>query len=159
MSDAISFAEDLRWMTLALQEARLAAEQGEVPVGAVIVQQGVLLAKDHNRREQHQSALSHAEVLTIGHACHTRSQWRVSGCTLYVTLEPCPMCAGAILNARIDRVVFGAFEEKGGCCGSLLALFDQPWLHQPRYLGGVCAAESTSLLQQFFAQRRNSPHV
>lgn len=153
------FGEDGKFMALALQEAELASSLGEVPVGAVIVREGEILAKAHNRREQHQSATAHAELLAIQAACQNLSRWRLSGCTLYVTLEPCPMCAGAIINARIDRVVFGAFEEKGGCCGSLLSLFDESFHHQPAYIGGLYATESTILLQQFFTQRRNALHV
>ena len=112
--------EDLRWMSLALEEARLAMQEGEVPVGAVIVRNGLLLSRAHNLCERETDATAHAECLAIGQACRKASSWRLSDCTLYVTLEPCPMCAGAAVNARVGRIVYAAKDPRAGALGSLL---------------------------------------
>lgn len=145
---------DHEWMQRALQEAALAAQEGEVPVGAVIVKDDTLVAVGRNRRERGKNALAHAEIEAINGACEALGGWRLSGCTLYVTLEPCPMCAGAIINARIDRVVYGADDPKAGSCGSLTNLFALPYNHQPALTAGVLRDECAAALQQFFRELR-----
>ncbi len=145
---------DSDWMRHALTLAAEAAAEGEVPVGAVIVKDGQLLSIGRNRREIGKNALAHAEIEAINGACQALGGWRLSGCTLYVTLEPCPMCAGAIINARIDRVVYGANDPKAGSCGSLVNLFDLPYNHQPELVGGVLKEECAAALQDFFRQLR-----
>ncbi|MBQ9964274.1 MAG: tRNA adenosine(34) deaminase TadA [Clostridia bacterium] len=145
---------DHEWMQRALQEAALAAQEGEVPVGAVIVKDDTLVAVGRNRRERGKNALAHAEIEAINGACKALGGWRLSGCTLYVTLEPCPMCAGAIINARIDRVVYGADDPKAGSCGSLTNLFALPYNHQPALTAGVLRDECAAALQQFFRELR-----
>lgn len=146
--------DDEYWMAQALELARAARDAGEVPVGCVIVQDGRIVGTGRNRREADRSALKHAEIEAIGQACEACGGWRLWNCTLYVTLEPCPMCAGAILNARIPRVVFGAADPKSGACGSVCDLFAMPFNHHPQICGGVREAESTALLQSFFAELR-----
>ena len=126
-----SAAEDERFMREALALAREAAAEGEVPVGAVVVCGGAIVGRGRNRREQDKTALAHAELEAIAGACRTLGGWRLWQCTLYVTLEPCPMCAGAIINARIPRLVFGASDPKAGSCGSLVDLFSLPYNHHP----------------------------
>ncbi len=145
---------DREWMQRALQEAQLAADEGEVPVGAVIVKDGELLSVGRNRRECGKNALAHAEIEAINGACQTLGGWRLSGCTLYVTLEPCPMCAGAIINARIDRVVYGTADPKAGSCGSLTDLFALPYNHRPQLESGVLQEECAAVLQAFFRRLR-----
>lgn len=144
-----------RFMELALQEARRAAEQGEVPVGAVIVKNGEVIAAARNHREEKQSALSHAEIEAIRIACAKLGSWRLDGCELYVTLEPCPMCAGAIINARIDTVVFGAYDRRAGCADSVVNLFACPFEHTPEVYGGIREDEALALLQHFFKDKRH----
>ena len=148
---------DLQMMRLALQEAKKAAAAGETPVGAVLCWEGEQepVAKAGNLRETKKNALYHAELLTIHEACTRLGGWRLWKGTLYVTLEPCPMCAGAILNARLKRVVFGAYDRKGGAMGSVFSLFDHPWNHKPQIEGGVLAEESEALLKQFFSELRS----
>ena len=143
------------YMKLALALAKEAAEEGEVPVGAVIVRDGEVIAIGRNRREKGKNALAHAELEAIDAACKRLGGWRLSGCTLYVTLEPCPMCAGAIINARIDRVVQGAADPKAGSCGSLVDLFSLPYNHKPVLVTGVMEMECRDILQQFFRHLRN----
>lgn len=145
---------DSHWMALALEEARQAALAGDVPVGAVLVRGGELLAAAGNRRECDGSATAHAEILAIEQACRAVGSWRLSGCTLYVTLEPCPMCAGAILNARVDRVVYGCKDARGGAMGSVLNLPSYPLGVRPKVESGLCEAECRAVLQRFFASRR-----
>ena len=145
---------DCHWMRQALEEAHKAAELHESPVGAVIVDQNEIIARAHNRRELDQDALAHAEVLCIQQACQKLGSWRLSGCELYVTLEPCPMCSGAIINARLDRVVYGAKDEKAGCCGSVADLFVMPFNHTPIVRSGVLEEECSQLLSRFFAELR-----
>ncbi len=145
---------DREWMQRALQEAALAAAEGEVPVGAVIVKDDTLIAVGRNRRERGKNALAHAEIEAINEACKVLGGWRLSGCTLYVTLEPCPMCAGAIINARLDRVVYGTEDPKAGSCGSLTNLFALPYNHQPVLTAGVMQEECAAALQQFFRELR-----
>ncbi len=142
------------FMTRALQLAREAGAQGDVPVGCVIVRDGVILGEGRNRREERGDATAHAEVEAIRMASQALGSWRLSGCTLYVTLEPCPMCAGAIVNARIDTVRFGAREEKMGCCGSVLNLFEEGFNHRPRIYGGLMEGACRQLLQEFFEKLR-----
>ncbi len=143
-----------RFMRLALSLAKKAAAEGEVPVGAVIVQDGRIVGQGRNRREVAKHALAHAELLAIDEACRTLHGWRLPRSTLYVTLEPCPMCAGAILNARIDRVVFGAYDEKAGSFGSVVNLAAYPYNHHPILEGGVLGAECKELLSRFFEELR-----
>lgn len=146
--------DDQGFMREALKEARLALAQGEVPVGAVLVRDGEILARGHNTREQDKTPLGHAELLAIERGCALLGDWRLTGCTLYVTLEPCPMCAGAIINARIPVVRYGAKDEKAGCCGSVLNLFEERFNHRPRIYGGLLERECAALLQAFFSQLR-----
>lgn len=145
---------DAQWMRRALELAAEAAGEGEVPVGAVIVKGDDLIAVGRNRRELGKHALAHAEIEAIDGACKALGGWRLSGCTLYVTLEPCPMCAGAIINARIDRVIYGTADPKAGSCGSLTNLFSLPYNHQPELVGGVLQDECAAILQDFFKQLR-----
>lgn len=142
--------EDERYMRMALELAREAADEGEVPVGAVIVRDGEVIGTGRNRRERGKNALAHAELEAINTACRTLGGWRISGCTLYVTLEPCPMCAGAAINARVDRVVYGTADPKAGSCGSLIDLFALPYNHQPQIVSGVLEDECREILQRFF---------
>ena len=134
-------------MTEALALAREAAAAGEIPVGCVVTDgTGAVIGRGRNRRD----ATAHAEIEAIREACRTLGTWRLDGCTLYVTLEPCPMCAGAILNARIPTVVYGAREAKSGSCGSVIDLFFENYGFQPRVYGGVCRDECAALLRNFF---------
>ncbi|HHW45360.1 MAG TPA: nucleoside deaminase [Clostridiales bacterium] len=142
-------------MRLAIREARIAAENGEVPVGAVIVKDGKVISSGRNRRETENNALYHAEIEAIDKACKALKSWRLTGCDLYVTLEPCPMCAGAIINARISRVIIGALDPKAGCCGSVIDMFIMPFNHEPKTIKGICADECASLLTGFFENLRN----
>jgi tRNA(adenine34) deaminase len=146
---------DLIWMRRAIMQARLAAEADEVPVGAVIVRGGRLLAQAHNGREQLRDPTAHAEMIAITQAASAVEDWRLEGCTMYVTLEPCPMCAGAILLSRIPRVVFGASDPKGGAVHSLFQLLSDPRLnHRCEIVGGVMGPECGHMLTQFFAAKR-----
>ena len=146
--------EDRFFMEQALALAREAAREGEVPVGCVIVRKGEIVGRGRNRREVNKSALAHAEVEAIAQANRTLGGWRLWECTLYVTLEPCPMCAGAILNARIPRVVYGARDEKYGACRSVCSLFDMNFNHHPEVECGVREAECGELLTEFFQKLR-----
>lgn len=145
---------DAEFMDVALQLAAEAAEDGEVPVGCVIVRDGLIVGRGRNRREKAHNALSHAEVEAIGEACSNLGGWRLWDCTLYVTLEPCPMCAGAIINARIPRVVFGASDDKCGACGSVCDLTTMDFNHHPVVERGVRQEEAAALLQRFFQDLR-----
>ncbi|MBQ2751925.1 MAG: nucleoside deaminase [Oscillospiraceae bacterium] len=145
---------DLDMMALAIEEAKKAGALGEVPIGAVIARKGEVISTGHNLRETDHNALAHAEILAIDAACKKLGGWRLSGCTLYVTLEPCPMCAGAIINSRIDKVVFGAFDPKAGSLGSLIDLSKVNYNHSPRLSGGVMAEECSELLSEFFKSLR-----
>ena len=143
------------YMRLALELAREAADAGEVPVGCVVVDaEGNVIGTGRNRREETHSASAHAEIEAIGMACKALGTWRLTDCTLYVTLEPCPMCAGAIINSRIPAVVFGAKEENFGSCGSVINLFEERYGHHPAIFGGVCADECAGLLSDFFGGLR-----
>lgn len=145
---------DTVYMKQAFDLAVRAAQLGEVPVGAVMVKDGQVIATAHNERELIPDATAHAEVLAIRRACAALGTNRLSGCTLYVTLEPCPMCAGALVNARVDRVVFGAYDARGGACGSLLRIQKYPLYHMPEFAGGVMEEEGSTLLTEFFKQKR-----
>lgn len=147
--------QDIQWMRKALELARKAALADEVPVGVIIVSDGEIVAESFNLRESSASATAHAEVLAIDLACKKLGRWRLSGCTMYVTLEPCVMCAGALVQARVDRVVYGAVDPKGGAVQSLYqVLSDERLNHQPEVVGGVLADECGSLLKEFFRGKR-----
>lgn len=145
---------DIDYMKRALELAQEAAEYADVPVGAVVVKDGQIISEAANKRCLCGSATAHAEVLAIEEACRKIGSWRLSGCTLYVTLEPCPMCAGAIINSRIDRVVFGARDSKAGCFGSLINFNSYPFNHKPILTGGVCEDECAKVLSDFFEAKR-----
>ena len=145
---------DEQYMEVALELAKEAAADGEVPVGCVIVRNGEIVGRGRNRRETAKTALGHAEIEAIADACRNLGGWRLWECTLYVTLEPCPMCAGAIINARIPRVVFGASDDKCGACGSVCDLFSMDFNHHPEVVKGVREEESGKLLTEFFQQLR-----
>lgn len=142
------------YMRRALELAAQAGAEGDVPVGCVIVRDGEIVGEGRNRREENGDATAHAELEAIRDACRRLGSWRLHRCTMYVTLEPCPMCAGAIINARIAELRYGAREEKSGCCGSVLNLFEERFNHRPRIYGGLLAEESSALLREFFQKRR-----
>ena len=146
--------EDRDYMLAALELAKEAAADGEVPVGCVITRNGQIVGRGRNRREKGKNALCHAELEAINDACTRLGGWRLWECTLYVTLEPCPMCAGAIINARIPRVVFGGEDKKGGACGSVCDLFSMDFNHHPKVEKGLMEAECTALLTEFFEKLR-----
>lgn len=146
--------EEERYMAQALELARQALGTGDVPVGCVVVQNGRIVGRGRNRREEKQSALLHAEIEAIGQACQALGRWRLEDCALYVTLEPCPMCAGAILQARIPRVAFGARDPKGGAMGGVLDLFWENFNHRPAVAAGVMEQECAEVLRAFFQGRR-----
>ncbi len=145
---------DEAFMDAALQLAQEAADDGEVPVGCVVVRNGEIVGHGRNRREKSRNALGHAEMEAIAEACAHLGGWRLWDCTLYVTLEPCPMCTGAIINARIARVVFGARDEKYGACGSVCDLTQMAFNHHPELVGGVREQEATERMQNFFRELR-----
>ncbi len=148
---------DVEWMQQALALARRAALLGEVPVGAILVREGEIIGSGHNRREVDGDPLAHAELLALRQATMATEGWRVLGSTLYVTLEPCAMCAGALVNSRVTRLVYGAADPKAGFCGSLGDLVRDPRLnHRLEVTGGVLAEESGELLRRFFARLRQS---
>ena len=146
--------EDLVFMDRALALAKEAAAEGEVPVGCVIVRNGQIVGEGRNRRETGKTALGHAEIEAIHNACTALGGWRLWDCTLYVTLEPCSMCAGAIINARIPRVVFGASDSKYGACGSVCDLFSMDFNHHPQVEKGVREEEAKALMTEFFQNLR-----
>ena len=145
---------DEYWMAAALKLAQMAADEGEVPVGCVIVRDGRILTGDYNGREATHDATAHAETAAISAACRKLGGWRLTRCTLYVTLEPCPMCAGAIWNARVPRVVFGAKDAKAGAMGSVLNMASYPLNFKPAVSPAIRERESRELLRQFFEKRR-----
>ena len=148
------------YMARALELAREALENGDVPVGCVIVdEKGAIIGEGRNRREEARDASAHAEVEAIRRACQRVGSWRLHKCTLYVTLEPCAMCAGAILNARIPEVRYGAREEKTGACGSVLNLFEENFGHKPRLYRGLMEKECAGLLGEFFSPRRENEKI
>ena len=141
-------------MTAAIAEAKKAADDREVPVGAVIVRDGEIIAVGRNRREKGKNALYHAEIEAIDNACKKLGGWRLPRCEMFVTLEPCPMCAGAIINARIERVVFGAYDKKSGSVESVIKMFDLPYNHKPEIVGGFLEEECAGQLSAFFKELR-----
>jgi tRNA(adenine34) deaminase len=144
-----------RMMELALAEAEIAALENEVPVGAIIIHQGIIVGRDHNRREQLKDPTAHAEMLAITQAASALDSWRLDDCLLYVTLEPCPMCAGAIIQARIGTVIYGALDPKAGACESLYRITNDRRLnHRSETIGGVLAGPCGGILSNFFAQQR-----
>lgn len=146
---------DEEYMTLCIELAKKAAEKGECPVGAIVVDgNGCVIGKGYNKRETCGSPTAHAEILAIEEAARKLNSWRLSDCTLYVTLEPCPMCAGAIINSRIKRLVYGAFDEKGGVCTSLMNIFDYPFNHKPLVRSRIMMEECSKLLTDFFKNLR-----
>ncbi|MBO5019871.1 MAG: nucleoside deaminase [Clostridia bacterium] len=147
---------DKKFMLEALKQAKLASDMGEVPVGAVIVKDGKIIAVGKNERETKQNALSHAEIEAINNACKTLGSWRLDGCEMYVTLEPCPMCAGAIINSRIKTLVFGAFDSKMGSIDSVINLCDYPYNHKVEVYGGIMEDECLSVLKTFFEDLRKA---
>ncbi len=145
---------DEKFMALAIEQAKLAFDAGEVPVGAVIVRGGEVIAAAYNTRESGKNALYHAEVSAIDLACKRLGGWRIPDATMYVTLEPCPMCAGACVNSRIDKIVYGAPDLRAGAFGSLFNLNDYPLNHKPEIVGGVLEEECAALLRSFFRRKR-----
>lgn len=143
-------------MKQAITKAKIAAKHGEVPIGAVIVKNNEIISTGRNMRENKHNALHHAEIIAIDRACKKLKAWRLIDCTLYVTMEPCPMCAGAIVNSRIKRVVFGCFDQKAGAFGSVFSLNDYPLNHKYEITGGVMEKECASMLSAFFQNLRKS---
>ncbi|MCY8487805.1 tRNA adenosine(34) deaminase TadA [Bacillus atrophaeus] len=147
--------KDEFYMLEAIKEAKKAEEIGEVPIGAVLVMNDDIVARAHNLRETEQRSIAHAEMLAIDEACRTLGTWRLEGASLYVTLEPCPMCAGAVVLSRVDRVVFGAFDPKGGCSGTLMNLLqEERFNHQAEVVSGVLENECGQMLSDFFRNLR-----
>ena len=143
-----------KYMALALTLAEEAGQAGDIPVGCVVLRGEEIVGRGRNRREEEKSALAHAEIEAIREACARLGDWRLEGCTLFVTLEPCPMCAGAIINARIPVVVYGAREEKSGSCGSVIDLFSENYGFRPKVYGGVLKKKCADVLREFFEKRR-----
>lgn len=141
-------------MQRAIALAKKTAAEGEIPVGAVIVKEGKIIAEGRNMREQKQNALSHAEIEAINNACKELKSWRLDDCELYVTLEPCPMCTGAIINSRIKTLIFGAYDSKAGSVDSVVNLCDYPYNHKVEVYGGICEDECLSILKEFFENLR-----
>ncbi len=151
---------DEDYMALAMREAARAREEDEVPVGAVVVLDGRVIGKGHNQRERLSDPTAHAEMIAITAAAEAIGSWRLEGATLYVTLEPCPMCAGATVNARIERVVFGAVDSKAGACGTLFNIpADQRLNHRVKVLGGILAEEGGAILTSYFREKRKQGRV
>lgn len=146
---------DEKFMRLALEQAHLAYQIGEVPVGAVVVKDGEIVGTGYNRRETDKNAVAHAELLAIDDACKRLGGWRLWECELYVTLEPCPMCAGAIINSRIKRLIYGASDKKAGSVESVVRMFDLPYNHKPPYIAGVLEEECSQILKSFFKEMRS----
>ncbi len=142
------------FMLAAYEMAKQAYDDGEVPVGAVIVRNNEIISRGRNRREKAKNALLHAEIDAIDNACKALGGWRLWNCELYVTLEPCPMCAGAIINAHIPKVYFGAYDFKNGSCGTITNLFEMPYNFKPECVGGIMADECSALLKDFFKKLR-----
>lgn len=150
-------AEDIRFMKEALRQAKKAAKLSEVPIGCVLVRDGTIVARGYNRRNTDKTTLAHAEMAVIRKASRLFGDWRLEECTLYVTLEPCPMCAGAIVQARIPKVVAGCMNPKAGCAGSVLNILDTPGLnHRVKFTKGVLEKECSEVLQRFFLELRKN---
>ena len=143
-----------KFMRAALEEARIAALNGDTPIGAVITRENNIIARAHNQRMALLSAIAHAEITAIKSACETVGDWRLDDCDIYITIEPCPMCAGAIIQARILRVFFGAKNPKAGCAGSVIDLFAQNFNHKPIITGGILEEECADLIKKFFKELR-----
>ena len=144
------------YMKLALEQAEESLKSDDVPVGAVVVKDGKIIAEGYNRREKDNDPTAHAEIIAIKEAARVLGGWHLEDCELYVTLEPCPMCAGAIINSRIKRVVFGAYEPKSGSCSadSVVNLFNLPYNHTPEVYGGICEKKCANIITEFFKQKR-----
>lgn len=151
---AFAMTEQEKYMKAALKLAKKAAEEGEVPVGAVVVCDGKIVGRGRNRRETRKNALCHAEIEAIGKACKKLGGWRLHRCDLYVTLEPCPMCTGAIINSRIKTLCYGAPDPKAGSCGTLVNLFDIAYNHKPEVVAGLLEEECAEMLRAFFRELR-----
>jgi len=149
--------DDIYFMKKALKQAEVCLKYGEVPVGAVIVKDGKVIARGRNTREGSQMATAHAEHIAIDRACKKLGSWRLSGCTLYVTLEPCIMCAGAIINSRIDRVVIGTSDKKAGAMGGIVDVTELPVNHKPQVTTGVMQEQCSRILKDFFGVLRKGP--
>lgn len=144
-----------KYMMEAIKEAKKALIKDEVPIGCVIVHDDKIIARGYNLRETKQQSIAHAEIIAIQKACKKIGSWRLENCTLYVTLEPCPMCSGAILQSRIDNVVFGAYDPKGGCIESCMKMYDvKGFNHYPNTIGGIMEDECSKLLKDFFKEKR-----
>lgn len=150
---------DKKYMKAALKLAQKAADEEEVPVGAVVVCEGKIVGRGRNRRETKKNAIHHAEIEAIEKACKKLGGWRLHKCDLYVTLEPCPMCTGAIINARIKTLYYGAKDEKAGSCGTLVNLFDLPYNHKPEVISGVMEEECADILKKFFKDLRERKKI
>ena len=147
--------DHVKWMKVAFREAEKAFEQDEVPIGAVVVQNGQIIGRGYNQRESLIDPTAHAEIIAITSAANTIKDWRLKDCQLYVTKEPCPMCAGALINARINMVIFGMYDEKEGCCGSLYQLCrDNRFKHQLTVKGGIMEDACALIIQEFFKKQR-----
>lgn len=148
---------DEYYMGIALEEARKAKSLGEVPIGAVLVKNGEIIARAHNLREKHQQVLAHAEILAIQQANNVLESWRLTDTVLYATMEPCVMCSGAIIQSRIDRLVFGAYDPKGGACGSVINLLEEEGFnHKVAYTGGILETACSEILTEFFQDLRRT---
>ena len=150
---------DKKYMKAALKLAQKAADEGEVPVGAVVVCEGKIVGRGRNSRETKKNAIHHAEIEAIEKACKKLGGWRLHKCDLYVTLEPCAMCTGAIINARIKTLYYGAKDEKAGSCGTLVNLFDLPYNHKPEVISGVMEEECADILKKFFKDLRERKKI
>ncbi len=145
---------DIKYMKLAYKEAQKAFEKNEVPVGCVIVKDNIVIAKAYNKREYSQNSLYHAEMIAINKACKKLNSWRLDGCDIYITLEPCPMCSGAIIQSKIDNIYYGAKELKWGFAGSRYNIFDMKFNYSPNVVGGLMEIECSNLLKEFFKNQR-----
>lgn len=146
---------DIKFMKIAIKEAKKGTRYDEVPIGAVIVKDGKVIAKAHNKKEEKKCANYHAEIVAIEKACKKVGDWRLIGCDIYVTLEPCAMCTGALINARVDNIYFGAYDEKAGCCGSLYNLMeDGKFNHSSNVQGGILEKECGQMLTEYFRAKR-----
>lgn len=151
--------QDQKYMSLAIDQAKIAASLGEVPVGAIIVYNDDIISRGYNKREKLKNALYHAEIEAINGACEYLNRWRLIDCHLYVTLEPCAMCTGAIINSRISRIVYGASDPKSGSCGSVINLFDLPYNHKPEVISKIMEDECSNIISSFFRSIRNGPSI
>lgn len=147
--------DDNYYMQLALQQAQIAANKQEIPIGAVLVKDKKVIAQAHNMRETWQDGTAHAEIIVVKQACKLLNTWRLTGCTLYVTVEPCPMCAGALIMSRLDRLVYGCADSKAGACESLFNIVNNPNLnHRLKVTAGICETECRKIIKDFFLAKR-----